>query len=76
LNHTATRWQIIKAYKHQLTEKRRKEAVERKRNKKQYINAENEIKDRKTVARHKGYLILKEKKEAKCPRTNNYVTHQ
>jgi hypothetical protein len=46
-----------------LNRKRRKEAVERKRNKKQYINAENEIKDRKTVARHKGYLILKEKKK-------------
>jgi hypothetical protein len=40
--------------------KRRKEVIERKRNKKQYINAENEIKDRKIVARHKRYLILKQ----------------
>jgi hypothetical protein len=55
--------------------KRRKEVIERKRNKKQYINAENEIKDRKIVARHKRYLILKQKIEAKCPRTNNYVMH-
>jgi hypothetical protein len=29
--------------------KRRKEAIERKRNKKQYINAENEIKDKKQL---------------------------
>jgi hypothetical protein len=43
--------------------KRRKEVIERKRNKKQYINAENEIKDRKIVARHKRYLILKQKKK-------------
>jgi hypothetical protein len=55
--------------------KRRKEVIERKRNKKQYINAENEIKDRKIVARHKRYLILKQKIEAKRPRTNNYVMH-
>jgi hypothetical protein len=56
--------------------KTRKEAIERKRNKKQYINAENEIKDRKSVARHKRYLILKEKREAKHPKTNNSVAHQ
>jgi hypothetical protein len=57
--------------------KRRKEVIERKRNKKQYINAENEIKDRKIVARHKRYLILKQKEEeAKRPITNNYVMHQ
>jgi hypothetical protein len=52
--------------------KTRKEAIERKRNKKQYINAENEIKDRKSVARHKRYLILKEKKRSKTSKNKQF----
>jgi hypothetical protein len=55
--------------------KRRKEAIERKRNKKQYINAENEIKDKKQLQDIRDISYWREK-EAKHPRTNNYITHQ
>jgi hypothetical protein len=51
--------------------KRRKEALDKKRGKKQTILAETEIeKDEKSVARHKRFLILKHRREAKCLRSN------
>jgi hypothetical protein len=51
--------------------KRRKEALDKKRNNRQSILTEDEMKkNEKLVARHKIYLILKHKREAKRARTN------
>jgi hypothetical protein len=57
--------------------KRRKDALDRKRNKKQSILTEDEMKkNEKSVARHKRYLILKHKREAKRARTEISMTSQ
>jgi hypothetical protein len=51
--------------------KRRKETLDKKRNKRQSILTEDEMKkNEKSVVRHKRYLILKHKREANRARTN------
>jgi hypothetical protein len=54
-----------------INRKRRKELLDNKRCKKQSV-----VKESESLVRHKRYLILRQKKEAKHQRMENYETHQ
>jgi hypothetical protein len=55
----------------------RKEKLDGKGNKRQWIDNEDGIqKDKESLARHKRYLILKQRKNSKRARTNAHVMSQ
>jgi hypothetical protein len=55
-----------------ITRKRRKQALDNERNKRQYVLNETKMHiNEKSIARHKRYLILEQKRAAKRARTKN-----
>jgi hypothetical protein len=60
-----------------ISRKRGKEKLDTKRNKRQCVDTEDRIqKDKESLARHKRYLILKQRRDSKRARTNAYVMSQ
>jgi hypothetical protein len=52
------------------------EKLDSKRNKRQCIDTEDGIQDKESLARHKRYLILKQRKDSKCARMYAHVISQ
>jgi hypothetical protein len=62
---------------HQSVEKGERQNWTQKKNKRQCVDTEDEIhKDKESLAKHKRYLILKQRRDSKHARTDAYVMSQ